>query len=616
MSSRTSNFTSRRQERTSERFCRHPLGTDRARFGLGDSAVPLTRNPAGRQALTALGVIWRRVWLLAAALLLLISHRAPAADNPYSIVNSKHNLAFTGPGDVKSTSEGDICIFCHAPHTRQNETPLWNHQMSSAIYTPYSSSTMKATVGQPTGASRLCLSCHDGTVALGMVGNRHKIIPMRGGITTMPAGTSRLGTDLTGHHPVSFTYDTALATADGELRDPNTLQQQVRLDQNQQVQCTACHDPHNNQYGTFLVMDNTASTLCLQCHLPGQWTTSAHATSQATWNGSGRNPWPHTKGTTVAANGCENCHAPHAAGTRTHLLNFAKAEDNCLVCHNGSVASKNLTTEFNKTSAHPMNGVRYMRDTSNGPLQATDTHVSCVDCHDPHATRTGTSTPGVASGALAQVAGVSSAGTRVKVASHEYELCFRCHANSSAVGNSQVPRQYTQPNTRLQFNPANASYHPVLSTAKSAQDRTLVSPWTPARQMLCSDCHNNDQGPGARGTGPNGPHGSRYAPLLERNLVQTDFQPESAAAYALCYKCHSQGVLMGDRLHSKHVREQKTSCSTCHDAHGVQMQNHLINFNTVYVKPLNGQMLYQDRGAGHSSCTLTCHGSTHNNKSY
>jgi len=156
----------------------------------------------------------------------------------------------------------------------------------------------------------------------------------------------------------------------------------------------------------------------------------------------------------------------------------------------------------------------------------------------------------------------------------------------------------------------------VLGAAKSAQDRTLVSSWIVSQQMLCTDCHNNDQGPGAKGTGPNGPHGSRYAPLLERNLVQMDFQPATSSAYALCYKCHSESVLMGDRLHSKHVRDEKTACTTCHDAHGVQSQSHLINFNTLYVSPYNARVSYQDLGGTRSSCTLTCHGSSHNNRSY
>jgi len=562
-------------------------------------------------------------WLLSVALLLgTTPDGLAAASNPNSIVNSKHNLSTSGTGDIHSATEGDVCIFCHAPHATTGQIPLWNHRLPATTYTPYSSSTLRATVGQPTGSSRLCLSCHDGTVALGMVANRRAAIPMQNGSLTMPAGSSRFGTDLSGHHPVSFTYDSALATAQGELRDPTTLQQRVRLDKDRQLQCTACHDPHNNQYGQFLVEDNTASTLCLECHLPSQWAASAHATSRATWNGSGRNPWPHTSGTTVAANGCENCHAPHGAGTKPHLLNFSKAEDNCLVCHNGSVASKNLASEFNKLSAHSLNGMTAARDAAQTSFPVTDEQVSCVDCHNPHAARTG-STGTSLSGSLTQVKGVTAAGGVVNTASYEYEICFRCHASSAAVVSSE-PRQFTQPNTRLQFAPANASYHPVLANAKSTRDPTLLSPWTTARQMLCTDCHNNDQGPGANGSGPNGPHGSHYAPLLERNLVRTDFQPESANTYALCYKCHARDSILSDqgfhavnslgqdRGHRFHVVEVKAACTTCHDAHGVQTARNLINFNLTYVTPgSNGRIEYVSAGQGSGNCSLTCHGKDH-----
>ena len=539
------------------------------------------------------------------------------AGAPYSIVNTKHNLAVSGSGKLRAANEGEICIFCHAAHTATDEAPLWNHQMPATTYTPYFSSTLKATVGQPTGASKLCLSCHDGTIALGLLANRRNPVTMRAGGSMLSDGPSRLGTDLSGHHPISFAYDTTLANVHGELRDPSTLKREVRTDKNQQLQCTSCHDPHNNQYGKFLVKNNTASALCLDCHAPNGWSTSAHATSQATWNGTGKNPWAHTSGSTVAANGCENCHAPHAAGTKPHLLNFAKAEDNCMVCHNGTVAAKNLASEVTKLSAHPVTSAASLHDAAQGPLGSMNQSVSCVDCHSPHAARApGNMAGSKLSGALVQVKGMTAAGGVVQIASHEYELCFRCHADTAAGGQAGIPRQFSQPNKRLQFNPANASYHPVLGAAKSLQDRSLVSGWTSASQMLCIDCHNNDQGPGANGTGPKGPHGSRYAPLLERNLAQVDFQPESANTYALCYKCHSQGVLMADRLHGQHVRDQKTSCTTCHDAHGVQNQAHLINFNTIYVKPLNGQTSYRDLGAGRSTCTLACHGASHNNKSY
>ena len=540
---------------------------------------------------------------------------APAQD-AHSIVNSKHNLSVSGPGNVRSATEADICVFCHTPHNTKGQPALWNQKMSAATYTPYSSSTLQAKVGQPTGSSKLCLSCHDGTVAVGMVASQATPIPMRSGSGPMPMGRSKLGTDLSGHHPISFTYDSALAVAQGELREPATLQPEVRLDQQQQLQCDSCHDPHNNLYGKFLVKDNTASALCLSCHTPTNWSTSAHATSQATWNGSGRNPWPNAAGRTVAANGCENCHTTHDAGTKTHLLTFSKPEDNCLVCHDGSVAAKNVASEFNKPSAHPVTGMGVMRDATQNPLHGGDSRVSCSDCHNPHALRTTGVGLNGAPVSLSRVKGVTAEGSFVSVSSHEYELCFRCHASATVAARTKVPRQFSQPNTRLQFNPANVSYHPVLSAARSASGRTLVSPWTPATQMTCGDCHNNDQGPGQNGVGPRGPHGSRYSPLLERNLALMDFQPESYNTYALCYKCHNQGAVLADQLHSRHVRDFRTACSTCHDAHGVESQGHLINFNTTYVTPLNGKMSYTSLGVGGANCTLSCHGKSHDRLHY
>ena len=248
-----------------------------------------------------------------------------------SILNSKHDLSLTGPGTVKAVTETEVCVFCHTPHRGVGEIPLWNHTLSSATYVPYNSSTLKATVGQPTGSSKLCLSCHDGTVALGMVSSRAQPIQFLGGVTTLPSGHTKLGTDLSDDHPVSFTYDNALTSANGQLKDPGTLTGKVRLDHDRQLQCISCHDPHDNQFGKFLVQNNRASALCLECHGINQWQNSSHATSTKSWNGTGINPWPHTSETTVAANACENCHAPHTAGIKPRLLNFANEEQNCFL---------------------------------------------------------------------------------------------------------------------------------------------------------------------------------------------------------------------------------------------------------------------------------------------
>jgi len=561
-----------------------------------------------------------KLWLVRTTLsaLLLVSHTLKLlGQDPYSIVNSKHNLALGGPGAIRSATESDVCSFCHAPHSTTGPSPLWSHEMSGATYTPYSSSTLKATVGQPTGASKLCLSCHDGTVALGMVNSRSTPIPMQGGQTTIPLGRTRIGTDLSAHHPISFTYDPALATAHGELRDPTTLVQEVRLDRNQQLQCTACHDPHRDQYGNFLVKDNTASALCLECHTPNQWATSVHATSAATWNGNGQNPWPHTSGTTVAANACENCHRPHDAGTKPQLLNFATEEQNCYSCHSGTVAAKDIASEFNKASVHPITQTSGVHSLIEDPINPPR-HVECVDCHNPHAALNTTATAPTAPGSLAGVRGVSSAGSVVKPLQNEYELCFRCHGDSGNRGPTRVTRQFVETNTRQEFNPATLSYHPVVAVGRNSSVPSLLPPWTAAGLVYCGDCHNNDQGPGVAGAGPKGPHGSPYPPLLERQLLLTDLTPYNQNNFALCFKCHSSSVVVSEQTtswqyHKKHIEEFRAACTTCHDSHA-SSQPHLINFNTTYVLPYGNVLNYTSTGPNHGNCTLSCHDGNGDNK--
>src|SRR5436190_4700778 len=298
-----------------------------------------------------------------------------------TILSSKHDLSAAGPGDIRATIEAEVCMFCHTPHRGTGELPLWNHTLSTATYRTYESSTTKATIGQPTGASKLCLSCHDGTVALGMVSSRSTTIPMRNNVTRMPVGPSNLGTDLSDDHPISFVYNSTLVASDGQLKDPAALTDKVRLDSTGQMQCTSCHDPHNNQYGKFLVEDNRGSTLCIRCHDFIFWQESSHRNSNKTWNGNGSNPWPHTSLTTVADNACESCHAPHAAGTKPRLLNWSDEEKNCYVCHSGTVAAKNIQAEFNKFSTHPILNTTGVHDPAED-LVNPPRHVECADCHN------------------------------------------------------------------------------------------------------------------------------------------------------------------------------------------------------------------------------------------
>ena len=182
-----------------------------------------------------------------------------------SIVNSVHNLSVSGTGDVKAVSESEICIFCHTPHNSRPSSPLWNKDDPGYTYTLYHSSTVQAVPGQPDGSSILCLSCHDGTTALGNVLSRMTDIAFMGGVTVIPPGYTNMSTDLADDHPISFDYTSGLAAADGQLKDPTDLVPPVILE-NGRMQCISCHDPHRNLTTSFLVITTRSSELCFSCH--------------------------------------------------------------------------------------------------------------------------------------------------------------------------------------------------------------------------------------------------------------------------------------------------------------------------------------------------------------
>jgi predicted CXXCH cytochrome family protein len=164
---------------------------------------------------------------------------------------------------------GEMCNVCHTPHnsdTTVSDAPLWSHEVTVATFTLYSTATLNATVGQPSGSSKLCLSCHDGTVAVDNFGGAT-------GGTDFLSGNDLLGIDLSGEHPISFTYDSTLATADGGLYDPTTqvsgLGSTIQADLliGDKLECSSCHDVHNSSgESNLLQKSNAASALCLTCH--------------------------------------------------------------------------------------------------------------------------------------------------------------------------------------------------------------------------------------------------------------------------------------------------------------------------------------------------------------
>lgn len=210
-----------------------------------------------------------------------------------------------------------ICLPCHIPHSATLKDsngqllggPLWNHTLSAtATYTLFQSYVTTSTItngvtqsataaptlttGNVDQNTKLCLSCHDGTVAL------DSFISLPHGLAgTMKAGTGTTfiaswadktkgtGNDLSTNHPIGqaavWTYPTPSYMVDPSLRDAKGIMPLRPMANGQlAVGCTSCHEPHNrNGNADFLWVNNSGpgttvdgrsvsgSTLCMNCHI-------------------------------------------------------------------------------------------------------------------------------------------------------------------------------------------------------------------------------------------------------------------------------------------------------------------------------------------------------------
>jgi predicted CXXCH cytochrome family protein len=539
--------------------------------------------------------------------------------NSQSVVDTKHNLSITSTGTVKATIESEICIFCHTPHNSAPRAPLWNKNATGTSYILYNSSTLDAVPGQPDGSSILCLSCHDGTIALGEVVSRSIPIAMTGPLTPR----KNLTTNLSDDHPVSMVYDGALATADGQLKTPP--QPGLILDQNSKLQCNSCHDPHKSINPKFLIESNEFSSLCFICHDRTYWPGSTHKTSVKTWNGTGTNPWQHieTPYANVSQNACSNCHNPHNANGNERLLKYSAEEDNCLDCHNGNVAAKNVQSQFAKSYKHNVYGYSGIHD----PVEQNavlSKHVECQDCHNPHASNASTASAPMVNGFNLGVPGINQSGNPIAEAINTYEICYKCHAGNSWSPGPALPRKINEKNVRLEFGTSNPSFHPIVGPRNNTEIvNNLIPPNTASTVLYCTSCHASDNS-----GDPAGPHGSIYPQILKLKYVTTDNTIESASNYALCYSCHNRNNIINDintfSEHKRHIVEEKSPCSACHDSHGISItqgnstnNSNLINFRTDIVSPdMMGRLRFEDLGFRKGRCYLTCHGEQHNPESY
>jgi hypothetical protein len=194
-----------------------------------------------------------------------------------------------------------VCSTCHTPHHADSTiVPLWSHGITASSFTMYNNANvsvadLQMTVdAQPAGPSKACLSCHDGTVAINTYGGTTR------GTATFLTNSASFGTDLTHSHPISMVYDPAKVGSgvgqDKWLFDPDATPVLVPDSQptfvpgndmtingfllggNHRLECTSCHDVHNQEGTPFDITTNpklvkingtqagVGSLLCRSCH--------------------------------------------------------------------------------------------------------------------------------------------------------------------------------------------------------------------------------------------------------------------------------------------------------------------------------------------------------------
>jgi nitrate/TMAO reductase-like tetraheme cytochrome c subunit len=229
--------------------------------------------------------------------MLLFATSLWAANN---VAATRHNLSSTSTVPTNwygATNEDEVCIFCHTPHGGTLNTPLWNRALPlGTSFTHYTSATL-STALQTTQAravnteSLLCMSCHDGTVAMNSIinssgsapDNNMPILTMFGGIGAVIGDkyddngvALRERGHLEDDHPISFSYDEVLNETGYTLKLHTVASARTAgarfFGTDNRVECSSCHNPHADTEGNvnltpFLVTSNSGSALCLACHI-------------------------------------------------------------------------------------------------------------------------------------------------------------------------------------------------------------------------------------------------------------------------------------------------------------------------------------------------------------
>ncbi len=389
---------------------------------------------------------------------------------------------------------------------------------------------------------------------------------------------------------------------------------------------------------------------------------------------------PHS-GFTLATSTCALCHRAHTA-VGNNVTTTTTQSALCFSCHDGTGANSNVQSAYTDASV-PANNPATSSFYSHLP-SATNVHTSgqedefagvlnrhaeCGDCHNPHTLDSSksvkTASGWTASGALTGSAGVSASPAYAykNPVSLEAEVCFKCHSASTQLL-SYSKESYKKTDKIYEFDPANASYHPVEAPGKNVGPQMATSlaggsrwRFTTGDTVRCVNCHGDPRIANPAADARLGTHTSPYRGMLIANYrdrtLRSATEAYDANDFALCFLCHSAASftdVSGDPrtdtrfgFHGVHTFEigggglastdidtagagqGKAICAECHyRVHSTALApwtanrtySSGVNF-APNVQPVSGQAapLWAPTGSG-GNCTLRCHGKDHNPYSY
>ncbi len=435
-----------------------------------------------------------------------------------------------------------------------------------------------------------------------------------------------------------------------------------QLDPTSTDNCAACHRTHTDQSKTFVPVAQSVSQQCLTCHnstgAATNYNVQAEYTGATANNPATRSFYTHDAVTTDPATLAANPHYTATLGDSDQTVPStefaaetpAPADPNrhaqCTDCHNPHFSSS--TTQ----STHSTSG------------WSASTFINGASGVSVDNSKTG----------AARYALLGSPTTRITL---EYQLCFKCHSGyTNLPSNTGFTPETWYLDKAVEFDttsPANSSFHPIEGAGRNTSGKMTDSlagasdyklwTFTVGQTVRCANCHASGGRTAAGGAGQvSPPHVS-----LNRSILILPYKDRALNAtgsfvegnYALCFACHTDAPFKSEtstgtnfQYHYKHMAAISGSgnginttdintpnagrgnaiCAECHyRSHSTTTElsvgtqssaqtlsgRGLVSFSPNVVGSGTGaKPTFNSNTPGSGTCTLVCHGYTHDGKGY